>query len=234
MRKNDERNPRPVRGSGEIGSQNKGLSWVWISGCNQLKRLCISVLDGLDVWKTEDDDAYDKGVRGTLTTETFGSKTPLRLRELVRRIITMGTLTKVAKRWYYIISRSISDVISDKAFITDRKTDSTTDSSAQDFNLYQGRNNFVESLSQTEENEEELKRRLQAEIEDIMSQVGEDGFTPDDKAIMRSGFPIPDEYGSYEVVPDHLRKSTPIRYVPEEDIFIVDEERLENREAGDF
>jgi hypothetical protein len=85
-----------------------------------------------------------------------------------------------------------------------------------------------------EQNEEETMRELQAEIEEIMSQVGKDGFTLNDKAILRSNLPIPREYGIYEVIPDRLRKSTPIKYIPEEDIFVIDEERLKNREAKDL
>lgn len=88
-------------------------------------------------------------------------------------------------------------------------------------------------LPESEEDEDEMDRKFQAEIDDIMNQVGADGFTPYDKGILRTNLPIPEEYGVYEPIPDHLRKSIPIKYVPEKNIFVVDEERLENRKFGD-
>jgi hypothetical protein len=199
----------------------------------------VNVLNETSSWKVEDTGTYHESVSGVPTAETSEGEIPLKLWKLVRQIITMGTLTKVAKRCYYIISRSISKLISDRAFMTGERISTTTDNPAQAPDLYQGRYSFAKVLSQTEalqteENEEELKHRLQAEIEDIMSQVGEDGFTPDDKAILRSNLPIPEEYGIYDPIPDHLRKSIPIKYVAEEDIFVVDEERMESRRDKDF
>jgi hypothetical protein len=81
--------------------------------------------------------------------------------------------------------------------------------------------------NEVELSDEEEELRLQMEINSIMSQVGEDGLTVEDRAILRGNLPIPEEYGSYELSPTELQKVTPVKYVPNQDVYIVDEERLE-------
>jgi len=80
---------------------------------------------------------------------------------------------------------------------------------------------------ENELSDEEEELRLQMVIDSIMSQVGEDGFTVEDRAILRGNLPIPEEYGSYKLSPAELQKVTPVKYVPDQDVYIVDEERLE-------
>lgn len=89
-------------------------------------------------------------------------------------------------------------------------------------------NNLADEISDEDEG-----LRLQMEIEGIMSKVDADGFTGDDKAILRSNIPIPERYGSYKPTQGELKKATPIIYVPEEDTFIIDEERSQARKAWD-
>lgn len=269
MRKNDERNPRPVRGSGEKASQNRGLSWVWSNMCDQLSRSYAIILSGLTRSKT----SVKKEKTGENTSEVSeikiydeGSKvsgyliTPLaplnRTRELDKEpeskfmtLLKRATQAfQVAFSWQPSFNQAKQTQANDDLSLDLGLESNDTLAKQSDFHSQESDQKNHELLSQVgkvvpndEENfplvnnltnkvsEEEEEQRLLLELEDIMSEVGEDGFTLRDKSILRSNLPIPKKYDSYELEAGQLKKFTPINYVPEDKTFVVDEEREQDR-----
>lgn len=271
MRKNDERNPRHMRGSDEKVSQNRGLTgdlkerWFFGFGfvCRGIRtilkfcKLCTHKIYHVGDKVDFSVNLFKKSVFADLS-ENVLSKSEIALRQCFKsknavfyvhllesnerrtvRNIIMNTLGKSKGLCSAVFAHlnHASEVFNEQksvvcpAEISKNEEEPVTQNLkielAQLTNCLPS-SNFVEEVS--EQIEEAL---LQMEIESIMSKVDKNGFTGDDRAILRSNIPIPEKYGSYQPTEGELKKAIPVTYVREEDHFIVDEERSQARKAWD-
>lgn len=269
MRKNDERNPRPVRGLAEKGSQKqpclKGVLGMFVAKAFSSWKF-LGVLTNFCTANTNTGIECDHGVNtvshkincvdpnaekeGCISASKPDAIIPstgsagCRSKTKSRTMNTLVNTLHKAKALYRVVLMchlkstapvrhvGLSQDNLAKNFCHKETKDKLTQQ--QEFLMKQNKeihllcdqaylsNNFDQSIADETWNSEG-GRKLTVRMRYLLTEEGKDGFSLSDKAILRSGKPMSEIYGSYEFEPGELESFAPISYDPEEDNFILKE-----------
>jgi hypothetical protein len=234
VRKHDERYPRHERDTDEKGSQNKGLSWVgiwvkqllngWTSwSCAVIRSLsvrlqCRGVPHGVPEQSSYDEvsgnNVYIVGISPIAQNQTTESTRNFNLK-------LMTLLEKATQNFqvsYLWVITAYSQVHESERMDLGRE-------SINDF-LVEEDKNFQESdiedlvdelpafSSEDAIYDEERQQQLELEMEKLLTEPGDDGFSFLDKSILRKDSPIPEWYGDYDLTLEELEQGKMVRYIP--------------------
>jgi hypothetical protein len=235
MRKHDEGYPRPERGSGEKGSQNKGLfrvaTWVeqlfnrWAScSCATIRRLSMT-LGCLDVPQeifgqssygeaSAGNNAYIVGIssiaqnQATESSRNFNSKLMIFLEKATQDF-------QVSYLWVTTYNQAHKSESLDLDCECIDNFSVEEDKSFHELDI----EDLADKLPAFSTNEdalydEERQQQLELQMKRLLTEPSDDGFSFLDKSILRKDLPIPEWYGNYDLTPEELEQAKIVRYIP--------------------